>query len=93
MSLSPYTLYGVSEQTASLAKTADEAVSSVYDRIDEVKTYNQLRILEVFSKHKFSEVHFGSTTGYGYDDIGRDSLKKVYADVFHAEAATVTPNT
>ena len=54
MSLSPYTLYGVSEQTASLAKTADEAVSSVYDRIDEVKTYNQLRILEVFRKHKFS---------------------------------------
>ena len=89
MSLSPYTLYGVSEQTASLAKTADEAVSSVYDRIDEVKTYNQLRILEVFRKHKFSEVHFGSTTGYGYDDIGREKLEAMFAEIFGAEAGYV----
>ena len=89
MSLSPYTLYGVSEQTASLAKAADEAVSSVYDRIDEVKTYNQLRILEVFRKHKFSEVHFGSTTGYGYDDIGREKLEAMFAEIFGAEAGYV----
>ncbi len=89
MSLSPYTLYGVSEQTASLAKTADEAVSSVYERIDEVKTYNQLRILEVFRKHKFSEVHFGSTTGYGYDDIGREKLEAMFAEIFGAEAGYV----
>lgn len=89
MSLSPYTLYGVSEQTASLAKTADEAVSSVYDRIDEVKTYNQLRILEVFRKHKYSEVHFGSTTGYGYDDIGREKLEAMFAEIFGAEAGYV----
>ncbi|SMC50061.1 Cystathionine beta-lyase family protein involved in aluminum resistance [Oscillospiraceae bacterium] len=89
MSLSPYTLYGVSEETASLAKAADEAVSSVYDRIDEVKTFNQLRILEVFRKHKFSEVHFGSTTGYGYDDIGREKLEAMFAEIFGAEAGYV----
>jgi cystathionine beta-lyase family protein involved in aluminum resistance len=72
-----------------LAKAADEAVSSVYDRIDEVKTYNQLRILEVFRKHKFSEVHFGSTTGYGYDDIGREKLEAMFAEIFGAEAGYV----
>ncbi|MCQ2505485.1 MAG: methionine gamma-lyase family protein [Saccharofermentans sp.] len=89
MSTSPYTLYGVSENTASLAKTADEAVSSVYDRIDEIKTYNQLRILEVFRKHKFSEVHFSSTTGYGYDDLGREKLEAMFAEIFGAEAGYV----
>ncbi len=89
MSTSPYTLYGVSENTASLAKIADEAVSSVYDRIDEIKTYNQLRILEVFRKHKFSEVHFSSTTGYGYDDLGREKLEAMFAEIFGAEAGYV----
>lgn len=89
MSTSPYTLYGVSENTASLAKNADEAVSSVYDRIDEIKTYNQLRILEVFRKHKFSEVHFSSTTGYGYDDLGREKLEAMFAEIFGAEAGYV----
>ena len=52
---------------------------------------NQFRVLESFRKHKISDSHFIPTTGYGYDDIGRDTLEKVYADVFGAEAGLVRP--
>ncbi len=89
MSSSSYTLYGVSEKTASMAQAADEAVLPVYRKIDEIREYNQLRILDVFRKHRFSEVHFGSTTGYGYDDIGREKLEAMFAEIFGAEAAYV----
>ena len=60
--------------------------------LDDISLYNQEKVLQAFINNKIALRHFNGTTGYGYDDIGRDALKKVYADVFHAEAATVTPN-
>ena len=62
-----------------------------FQRIDEITEYNQLKVLSAFIRHGVSESHFVSSTGYGYDDEGRDNLERVYADVFHTEAALVRP--
>ncbi len=85
----PYAIYGVSDETASLALKADEACLPVYKKIDEIRSYNQLRVLEAFRKNKFSDTHFGSTTGYGYDDLGREKIEAIFAEIFGAEAAYV----
>lgn len=62
-----------------------------FDRIDEVAEYNQLKVLKAMQDNRVSDTHFAATTGYGYNDLGRDTLEDVYASVFHAEAALVRP--
>jgi len=89
MTSSPYSIYGVSNEAASLAAKADEAAFDVYAHIDHIREYNQLKVLEAFRKHRFSDVHMGSTTGYGYDDIGREKIEDIFAEVFEAEKAYV----
>lgn len=86
---SNYSAYGVDDKTARMAEIAAQAVLPVYKEIDETREYNQLRVLDAFRKNKFSEVHFGMTTGYGYDDIGREKLEEIFASIFGAEAAYV----
>lgn len=85
----PYESYGVSDKAWELSVKASKEVEDAYRKIDEIREYNQLRVLEAFRKNKFSDVHFGSTTGYGYDDIGREKLERIFADIFGAEAAYV----
>lgn len=89
MTSNPYSVYGVSNEAASLAALAGEAVIPVYKTIDEIREYNQLRVLDAFRRHKFSETHFVSSTGYGYDDAGRAKIEEIFADIFGAEAAYV----
>ena len=60
-----------------------------FQRIDEITEYNQLKVLSAFIRHGVSESHFVSSTGYGYDDRGRDTLDRVFADVMGAEDALV----
>lgn len=77
-----------------LKKTAVEAetdIAQIHKTIDEISERNEWRVLESYRKHKVSDTHFTPSTGYGYDDIGRDTLEKVYADVFGGEAALVRP--
>lgn len=62
-----------------------------FQAIDEVAEYNQLKVLSAMQKNKVCESHFQASTGYGYNDAGRDTLEAVYADVFHTEAALVRP--
>ena len=62
-----------------------------FERIDEVAEYNQLKVLKALQDNRVSDTHFAATTGYGYNDLGRDTLEDVYAAVFHAEAALVRP--
>lgn len=81
--------YGISPETFALCKEAEEAVSSQFHKIDETAEFNQIKVLHSFSKHKVSEAHLGTSTGYGYDDLGRDTLEKIYADVFGTESALV----
>ncbi|KUL12964.1 aminotransferase class I/II-fold pyridoxal phosphate-dependent enzyme [Bacillus licheniformis] len=77
-----------------LKKTAVEAetdIAQIHKTIDEISERNEWRVLESYRKHKVSDTHFTPSTGYGYDDIGRDTLEKIYADVFGGEAALVRP--
>ena len=83
------TMYGISDTVVSMADEAMTAVSAVFSKIDEVKEYNQLRVLQAFRNARFAEAHLGATTGYGYDDIGREKIEEMYAEIFGAEAAYV----
>ena len=59
-----------------------------FAEIDETAEYNQLKVLHAMQKNRVSDIHFAATSGYGYNDLGRDTLESVYADTFHAEAGT-----
>ncbi|MET2870168.1 methionine gamma-lyase family protein [Exiguobacterium profundum] len=76
---------------APFVKKAEARVKPFFERIDETAEFNQYRVLESFKKYKVSDFHFNPTTGYGYDDIGRDTLESIYADVFGAELALCRP--
>lgn len=81
--------YGISDKLIELADRAEAKCAEALKRTDEIAAYNGIKVLKSFKKHKISAEHLGSTTGYGYDDIGRDTLDKVYADAFGAEDAIV----
>ncbi|MBQ7652958.1 MAG: methionine gamma-lyase family protein [Clostridia bacterium] len=74
-----------------LIEEAEKEYSHIYKRIDEIAYYNQKKVLEAFRKNRIAERHLKGSSGYGYGDIGRDSLCHVYADVFKTEAALVSP--
>ena len=73
----------------SLVQEAEHALAPQFTRIDQIATYHTERVLTAFREHRVSETMLGSTNGYGYDDAGRDTLDRIYADVFDAEAAIV----
>ncbi len=81
--------YGISEETARLGAAAEEKCAPYLKIADDIAEYNGIKILKSFKNHNISAEHLGSTTGYGYDDIGRDTLDKVYAEVLGAEDAIV----
>lgn len=72
-----------------LVKNADTDLKGVFDKLDRDCYINSKRVLDSFIKNEVSEVHFNSTTGYGYNDIGRDVVEKVFADVLGGEDAIV----
>lgn len=69
----------------------EELVKEKFAEIDRITEYNQLKVLNAMQKNNLSDVHFAATTGYGYNDLGRDTLEKIYADIFHTEDALVRP--
>lgn len=72
-----------------LAKKIEEKVKPYHERVEETAFYNQQKVLAAFRKHQVSDFHLNPSTGYGYDDEGRDTLERVYAEVFGAESALV----
>jgi cystathionine beta-lyase family protein involved in aluminum resistance len=70
---------------------AEHVCTDAFAHIDAVALHNTERVLESFHDHQVAARHFSQTTGYGYGDIGRDTLESIYADVFRAEAAIVRP--
>lgn len=84
--------FKVSDSVLSIIDKAEKSVEEQFKRIDEICRINQIRVMKAFSDNRVSEAHFGATTGYGYDDFGRDTLDKVYAEVFGAEDALVRFN-
>lgn len=77
------------EELSALVEECEEEVKDEFHKIEKLEFYNSKRVLEALQKYHFSDTHFGSTTGYGYDDIGRDTIEKVFADVLGAEDALV----
>ena len=65
--------------------------SARFEEIDSNAEYNQLKVIAAMQKNRVSDIHFSGTTGYGYNDLGRETLEQVYADVFHTEDALVRP--
>ncbi|MCR5327828.1 MAG: methionine gamma-lyase family protein [Saccharofermentans sp.] len=84
-----YRKYGVSDKAIEAAYKAEEALADVYARVDDIVTYNELKVLDAFRSEKFSDTHMGSTSGYGYDDVGREKIENIFAKVFRAEKAYV----
>lgn len=83
--------FGISEQAIDLLLMCEKKVRSVYKRYEEIAEMNQLRVIEAFRRNKISPRHFAPSTGYGYDDEGREKLCAVFADVFGAQDAIVSP--
>ncbi len=86
---SGYKLFGISDKVESLAKQSEEEIAEVFKEIDDISLYNQAKVLNAFSTENVSQVHFGKTTGYGYSDIGREIIEKIYAKVFNAQDSLV----
>ena len=79
----------ISERVRALAFQAEAGLKEQFGRIDAVAEYNTHRVLAAFRKHRVAEAYFAGTTGYGYDDLGRDKLDLIYADLFGTEDALV----
>lgn len=79
------------DKLTGLVEKVDSKIQPIFKGIQEKALLNQAKVLEAFRKHRVSDYHFNPSTGYGYDDDGRDTLEKVYAEVFQAEAALVRP--
>ena len=81
--------FGVKEDVIELSKKVEKEIKPQFEQIEETCEKNSLKVLKAFQDNRISEVHFGSTTGYGYDDIGRDTIEKVFAQVLGSEDALV----
>ncbi len=73
------------------AERTEEKIKGQFGAIEAVTEYNQYKVTGAMQKNRLSDIHFAATTGYGYNDLGRDTLESVYADVFHTESGLVRP--
>lgn len=79
----------LSKEVIELGKKAEAEVQKEFKQIDELCEFHSLCVLNAFQKYQISDIHFNSTTGYGYSDVGRDTIEKVFAEVLHAEDSLV----
>ena len=86
-----YQSMGISNPVYAFGKEVLKGLKERFEAIDEIAEYNQMKVLNAMQECKVSDIHFAATTGYGYNDLGRDTLEEVYAKVFHTEDALVRP--
>ena len=86
-----YQEMGIDNDVYTYGQKIAEELKERFAAIDETAEYNQLKVLHAMQKNRVSDIHFAATSGYGYNDLGRDTLEDVYADTFHAEAGLVRP--
>ena len=84
--------FGISDKTLKLVSEAEESIKEQFKHIENICEINQLRVMKAFADNRVSDSHFVATTGYGYDDLGRDTLDRVYAGIMGAEDALVRHN-
>lgn len=86
-----YQELGISSKVLEFGKAIEEELKERFSAIDETAEYNQMKVLKAMQDCRVSDIHFAATTGYGYNDLGRDTLEDVYAKAFHGESALVRP--
>ena len=86
-----YRALGVGPAVYEYGERILDGLKARFEAVDAVAEYNQAKVIAAMQKNRVSAPCFAATTGYGYDDVGRDTLEKVYADIFHTEAALVRP--
>lgn len=86
-----YDSIGISKEVLDYCEKIEETLKPRFKEFDRIAEYNQLKVLHAMQSERVSDTCFAATTGYGYNDLGRDTLENVYAKVFHTEAALVRP--
>ena len=86
-----YQKIGIRPQVYDYGKQIEDQLKDRFQKLEETAEYNQLKVLHAMQKNRVSEACFYPSTGYGYNDVGRETLEQVYADIFHTEAALVRP--
>ena len=86
-----YESMGISVEVYAYGQKIEKELKSRFEQIDETAEYNQLKVIRAKQKNRVSDAHFAGSSGYGYNDLGRDALEDVYADAFHAQSALVRP--
>ena len=84
-----YKEFGISEKLEDLAIEVQKEIEEEFSKINKICESNSLKVLKAFQKNKLSDVHFNSTTGYGYGDIGRDCIENIFKDILKAEDCLV----
>lgn len=84
--------YVISDKVINFVKSCEDKLSVCFKNLEDTAFYNQAKVLTAFKNHRVSEAYFAPTTGYGYDDIGRDALDEIYAEIFETEDALVRHN-
>lgn len=84
-----YKLFNISDKLIDIVEKSENNLKEEFTEIENTALYNQSKILKAFNEAKISQAHFGKTTGYGYNDIGREAIEKVYSSVFESEDALV----
>ncbi len=82
-----YQRLGIEAKIEELINNAEKKIKPIFEKVDKIAEYNSMKVLSAFQKYRLSDVHFTSTTGYGYDDIGRECVENIFADVLGAEDA------
>ena len=75
-----------------MIQEAEEELKEAFSELEAIEEKRTRQVLDIFREHQVSYRHFAPTTGYGYDDVGRDTLEAIYADIFHTEAALMRPH-
>jgi cystathionine beta-lyase family protein involved in aluminum resistance len=87
-----YETLGICKKVLDFGKDIEGSLKERFQEIDNNAEYNQMKVIKAMQDNRVSDIHFAATTGYGYNDLGRDTLEAVYASVFHTETALVRPN-
>ena len=87
-----YRELNISSSVLNYCSAIEEQLKERFKEIDAVAEYNQMKVIAAMQKNRLSDIHFAASTGYGYNDLGRDVLEAVYADIFKAESALVRPS-
>ena len=84
-----YKEFGIPQQIIDLSEEVEKEIKEEFEKIDKIKEKNSLKVLMACQKYNLSDMHFGTTTGYGYGDIGRETIEKIFAEVLGAEDSLV----